>query len=371
MQHVLPGEAPTAAMLLGSLFLMVAGCSEQMIHAPQDVSVQHAAGQSKKGDGAGVAYDVVTLGTLGGNSGLAQAINNAAVVAGEATNAAGQRRAFVWTEAAGMRDLLGSDYGQFNWARDINGRGEIAGVEANGFVYDLATDQVAWLPPLPAHTGTQAIAINADGTVVGRSFGQSADSDWRTVVWNPGAAGGYSEPFDLDCPAMQLYPAINSDGDIVANECRGHYSPPYLWTRNGDGYDNPIALGTLGGSGSTHATGIDDRGRVAGWSTAPGGARRAVLWHPNDYAAPIDLGGAALVVAMSNHNVIVGEIATRNGRTAVRWTVDDAGSLTAVQELAAPGGYANSAAAGINDEGWIVGSAWNRKGRVAVLWRPR
>jgi probable HAF family extracellular repeat protein len=371
MQRELPGEARTAIMLLGSLFLLVAGCKEQTVHAPQDALVQNAAGQGKKGDTGGVAYDVVTLGTLGGTSGLAQAINNAAVVAGEATNAEGQRRAFVWTESAGMRDLLGSGSEQFNWARDINGRGKIAGVEANGFVYDLATDQVAWLPALPAHTGTQAIAINGNGTVVGRSFGQSADSDWRTVVWNPGTAGGYSEPFDLGCPAMQLYPAINSNGDIVANECRGHFSPPYLWTRNGDGYNNPVALGTLGGRGSTHATGIDDRRRVAGWSTAPDGARRAVLWHPNNYAAPIDLGGAALVVAMSNRNVIVGEMATRNGRKAVRWTVDDAGGLTAVQELVLPDGYDSSGAAGINDEGWIVGSAWNRKGRVAVLWRPR
>jgi uncharacterized membrane protein len=372
MQHVLPGEARTAAMLLGSLFLMVTGCSEQMIHAPQDIPVQHAPGQGKKGDPGGVAYDVVTLGTLGGNSGLAQAINNAAVIAGEASNAEGRRRAFVWTESAGMRDLLGSEHEQSNWARDINGRGEIAGVEATGFVYDLATDQVAWLPALPAHISTQAIAINADGVVVGRSYGQSPDTDWRTVVWNPGATGGYSEPFDLECPAMQLYTAINSHGDIVANECRGHSSPPYLWTRNADGYDNPVALGTLGGPGSTHATGIDDRGRVSGWSTAPGGARRAVLWQPSDYAAPIDLGDAALVVAMNNQNVIVGEISTRKGRTAVRWTVDDAGSLMAVQQLAAPDNYASSAAYGINDEGWIVGSAWNKNGgRVAVLWRPR
>jgi probable HAF family extracellular repeat protein len=367
----------TSAMLLGSLCLLVAGCSEQTVLAPQDATLQHAPGHAKGGGGGGgndgVAYEVVMLGTLGGSSGLAQAINSAAVVVGEAANAEGQRRAFVWTESAGMRDLLGSGHERFNWARDINERGEIAGVEANGFIYDLATDQVAWLPPLPDHTATQAIAINPDGLVVGRSAGQSASgaTDWRTVVWSPAAAGGYAEPHDLDCPAMQLYPAINSGGDIVANECRGFFSPPYLWIRNGDGYDNPIALGTLGGRGTTHATGIDDRGRVAGWSSAPDGARRAVLWHPDDYAAPIDLGHAVVVVAMNNHNGIVGEKETKNRRTAVLWTVDDAGRLTAVQELPAPDGYRDSAAGGINDEGWIVGLAQNSKGSAAVLWRPR
>jgi probable HAF family extracellular repeat protein len=147
----------TSAMLLGSLFLLVTGCSEQTVLAPQDASLQHAPGHAKGGGGGngdGVAYDVVTLGTLGGSSGYATAINNAAVVVGSAANAEGQRRAFVWTESAGMRDLLGSDHESFNWARDINQRGEIAGVEAGGFVYDLATDQLAWLPALPDHTAT-------------------------------------------------------------------------------------------------------------------------------------------------------------------------------------------------------------------------
>jgi hypothetical protein len=157
-------------------------------------------------------------------------------------------------------------------------------------------------PTGPSGPPGRSIAINATGMVVGRSAGQSSGAtDWRTVVWNPGAAGGYGEPLDLDCPAMQLYPAINSGGDIVANECRGHYSPPCLWIRNGAEYDDPVGLGVLGGRGSTHATGIDIAG---GWQA-----------------------GAPLRAAR-----------------------DEPCSGT---------------------RGWIVGSAWNKSGRVAVLWRPR
>jgi probable HAF family extracellular repeat protein len=363
------------SVLFGPLLLLVAGCSEERVLEPQDASFNHAPGHGKgKGDGDGPAYDVVTLGTLGGSS-QAWAINNAAVVVGDARNAEGQTRAFVWTESAGMRDLLGASYEPFNQARHINEGGQVAGLSTfeDGFVYDLATQQVTWLPPLPDHTGTQAIAINAAGVVVGRSMGPTAagTTDWRTVVWTATTPAGYVEPLDLDCPVMQIYTAVNVRGDIVANECRGTRSPPFLWIRDGDGYNAPLALGTLGGSGTTHATGIDDRGRASGWSTAPGGARRAVLWHPDDYARPIDLGDAALVLGMNNSNGIIGERSTRNGRTAVLWIVDDAGSLVATRELPKADGYSDSGAKGINDEGWIVGEARNNKGSAAVLWRPR
>jgi probable HAF family extracellular repeat protein len=359
------------SIFLGPLFLAAAGCSEQQVLEPQDASSDHAPAYNKRGGGDAPAYEVVALGTLGGRS-EAWALNNAAIVVGSSANTEGQTRAFVWTESTGMRDLLGTEHEPFNQARHINEEGQVAGLSTvnDGFVYDLRTGQVAWLPPLPDHHVTQAIAINADGMVVGRSAGQTGDS-WRTVVWTPAAGIGYVEPTDLDCPAMQIYTAVNRGGDIVANECRGRLSPPYLWIRNGDRHHAPIALGTLGGRGSTHATGIDDRGRASGWSTAPGGARRAVLWHPADYTRPIDLGDATVVLAMNNNNGIVGEKSTKNGSTAVLWTVDAAGNLTAVQALPAVSGYRDAGARGINDDGWIVGYAQNKDGSAAVLWRPR
>jgi probable HAF family extracellular repeat protein len=369
-----------AALALVPLCLLTTGCSDQLVLAPEDASFKKPAGPGGGGGGGGdggggVAYEIVTLGTLGGSSGRALAINHARYVVGETTNAEGEWRGFVWTEADGMRDLFGSAHEEFTGARHINQRGEVAGHSraATGFVYDLGTGQVVWLPALPGQTTSQAIAINGIGIVVGRSGAtmESGEPDWRTVVWIPAADGSYGEPLDLACPAMQLYSAINRHGDFVVSECLGwRYSPAYLF-RSDDGFESPIELGTLGGW-YTMATGIDDDGKVAGWSTTPSGQRRAVVWHPADYSTPIDLGDADSVLGMNNGNRIVGARSSgKNSRVAVIWTVDDAGTLINVQELATPGGFNNAIASGINDENWVVGEASKRSGSAAFLWRPQ
>jgi probable HAF family extracellular repeat protein len=362
----------TAALVLVPLLLLPAGCTDELTE-PDTPSFKHAPGHGKGGDDGEAAFRIMTLGTLGGSRSQAHAINNGAVVVGEATSSAGQIRGFVWTESEGMRDLLGIDYEPFNYARHLNHAGKAAGLsQSRGFVQDLATRQVTWLAGLPDHETSQAIAINVDGIVVGRGMAvlESGALQWRTVAWVPAADGGYGDPIDLDCPTMQLYAAVNAHGDVVANQCRGDYSPPRMWRRSGDGWEDPVVLGTLGGRGRHYATGIDDRGRIAGSSVAPNGARRAVFWHPANYAAPIDLGDASAVLAMNNQNGIVGERISKTRRVAALWTVDDAGNLAAVLELPSLPGYPDSWANGINDDGWIVGALHGNKSSAAVLWRP-
>jgi probable HAF family extracellular repeat protein len=192
--------------------LLAAGCTDNLITEPASASFDHSPGHgtrggNKGGDDSGTAYAVSLLGTLGGSTSLALAINNGAFVVGEAANAAGQTRAFVWTESEGMRDLLGSGHAPSSGARHINQAGKVTGLSRDhsaassfGFVHDLATSHSTWLPPLPGHTTTQGIAINTDGIVVGRS---AAGTQWRTVAWVPAPDGSYSDPIDLDCPAMQ------------------------------------------------------------------------------------------------------------------------------------------------------------------------
>jgi probable HAF family extracellular repeat protein len=109
------------------------------------------------------------LGTLGGSRSFARAVNAGGQVAGDADTPDGRRHAFRWTESSGMRDLgtLGGD----SLAFGINPAGEVIGYSGTA-----AEEQHAfrWTPS----TGMQdlgtlggpssaASAINASGVVVG------------------------------------------------------------------------------------------------------------------------------------------------------------------------------------------------------------
>jgi probable HAF family extracellular repeat protein len=68
------------------------------------------------------------LGTLGGSSSAATAINHAGDVVGSSATATGQNHAFLWTPSRGMVDLaIGSSV---SGAADINDVGQVVGFAA-------------------------------------------------------------------------------------------------------------------------------------------------------------------------------------------------------------------------------------------------
>ena len=133
-----------------------------------------------------------SLGTLpGGGSSVAYAINDGGQVVGQAKDASGNTKAFVWTAGGGMQDLGTLPGGTFAVARGINGLGRVVGWSGNasGALRAVVWDEAQGLRDLgtlPGGTESMAYGINDAGTVVG--LASLADGRLRAVVWNPTGA---------------------------------------------------------------------------------------------------------------------------------------------------------------------------------------
>lgn len=141
----------------------------------------------------------VDLGTLGGESSHAEAINNRGVVTGNSgvPDVPGLTRMFIWTETTGMIAVPPPPGGDYDWAYDINDAGVIvgqiggpdvpggrAGCWVNGTWFDLqARCLTGW-------SNTLAFGINNHGWIVG--YGQNPEGNVRAwlLIPQPPAPGG-------------------------------------------------------------------------------------------------------------------------------------------------------------------------------------
>jgi hypothetical protein len=312
-------------------------------------------------------YEAITLGRLGGTRSNAWAISNAGVIAGW-SNADGES-AFRWTEADGMTALPG-----ISSSRGINTAGAIVGHNRhpNGSTAYVYADGVRTdLAALEPGSNTIAWAINDAGTIVGIS-----DPVASAVVWHRRDDGSYGAPVDLGYRHRYERPAINERGDIaftVWGSFSGQHEP-VLWEVQPDGsYGDAVFLGRPDG-GSYVVRDINDAGLIVGFRWT-GSIEMAVLWHPDDYSAPIDL-GVGQAWGINAHGQIAGvtggELPTFGGqpRRAALWVVDASGSVAGPFDMGTPAGFQHAGARAINDHGWITGTAWGPEEIMATLWRP-
>jgi probable HAF family extracellular repeat protein len=207
-------------VLIGLLAGLAAGCSEE---------TPDAAGPSPPGSqavsAAAVAYSIKNLGTLGGNTSMANAINSIGQTVGWSRTRTGAAHAFIY-QAGVMKDL-GALAGGLSTAFDINDAGVVVGY---GTLLSGAERAVRWQNGTKRNLGTlggrnsRATGINEDGVIVGWSDTKSGDT--HAFVYQNG---------------------VMKD------------------------------IGTLGGR-TSHAWGINKAGKVVGSSTIASGKLHAFAW---------------------------------------------------------------------------------------------
>ena len=161
---------------------------------------------------------VTILPNLGGGFTAAADINDAGQVVGWSVDGTATRRAFLWTESDGMKDL-GTLGGTTSEATAINAAGQVVGFSETAA---RRLHAFLWTPERGMQdlgtlgdAGSIASAINNRGEVVGYTFAQIGETfENHALLWTP-------EQQLVELPtlgsALTAAVAINNAGRVVIN----------------------------------------------------------------------------------------------------------------------------------------------------------
>jgi probable HAF family extracellular repeat protein len=334
----------------------------------------------KKGIGIelfAVTYVVVDLGTLGGTNSEAYGLNYLGQVVGWSETLNGERHAFLWSQAAGMRDLgaLGSNpqVGVRAEARDINDAGVVVGQSSapsavnrgfrwteGGGMQDIGT---------LGGPGAAALAIGPTGDIGGWSY--------RTDIWHGFPSlwidGGVLDLGRTDVWMGGQVSAVNGVGQVVGYMGFSDSTVAVVWTRGSSGWTpQTIATPLGGGPREAQAYGINDLGQVVGMYRQSSGVPVGFVWSPGGGIATLpplapgarsqgdDVNGSGQIAGFGQDN--------SNFWRPVIWTQALDGSWTPQRLPVLYQGDAEARA--INTRGELAGfSQAKRTSRHAVLWR--
>ena len=283
-------------------------------------------------------YELISLGTLGGQSSYASAVNNQGQVVGGSLDSEGNLCAFYWDPVNGMRQIEGGAETGPCEACQINNSG-LATV-SNGSAMWL-WDCVNGLREAISG-GFLPSDMNDSGQIAGVTQKQRRAAWWSPV--NQPAYVSHLNPNTLIGSAN----GINNQGQIIGEI---NYRWPVVWQHP---YNSPTYLALLGPSGN--CVSINDQGLCAGYSLVEGtNERHVILWDLDDYSMR-DLGAlgtSSLATCINEAGQVTGYDSKMEH--AFLWTEES--GMVDLNDLLNPTGF-----------GWIVSSAWeiNNYGLIAA-----
>jgi probable HAF family extracellular repeat protein len=342
---------------------------------------------------ADIIYEVIDLGTLGGDRSEAYSINDANQVVGWAEDSEGNERAILFdSTGAGNNIDLGTLGGDESKAFSINDVGQIVGWAENSQGWNRATlFNPSGVDPTGAgnnidlgtlggsYSGalsinSEAFSINNASQIVGWTVSifprPSRDSSYLATLFDTSGVdpNGSGNNICLDTLVGRYSKAssINDAGQIVggAENSQGEYHAT-LFDPTGTG--NNIDLGTLGGYGS-EAHSINDADQIVGGAEDSQGRGRATLFDPTGAGNNIDLGTlgglSSYALSINDAGQIVGEAENSQGDSyATLFNPAGTGNNINLNTLIDPAsGWTLNRANDINASGWIVGEGINPQG---------
>ena len=321
-------------------------------------------------------YTLVSLGTLGGETSQALAINAQGDVVGDSRRADGATHGFVWRNGK-MADLGVLPGADFSSAQDINDRGEIAGVSG---ITGGARSAVLWsngrmrpLGTLPGGKVSIGLAINAGGTVVGVS--QSSDGN-RAFTWRNGTMRNLGI---LPGGSFSLARGINSAGVVVGQaDAEDGTVHATRWTNGAIEDLGQITTGS-GAAAASIAYAVGQDGLVVGYGATDSGTLGAV-WTGTKPSPVSALTGYAVaeLVALNGFRQAVGDATDSDERRQIGVIVDlrrvprAVPALFDLNTLVMNGaGWTIRTGADVNNAWEIVGTGTYNGPQRAILLRPR
>jgi probable HAF family extracellular repeat protein len=322
------------------------------------------------------SYTITDLGTLGGATSYAYAINKTGEVAGQAQLPNGINNAFLYSGGVmtGLGTLSGDVYSR---ALALNDSDQVVGYSGSGGTGGISHAFI-WQSGLGMRdlgnlgsSKTTARAINSTGQVVGDGYtAAGVDDAW---LWQKST--GMTDlnsmlPTNSGWVLSQAW-GINDQQQIVGQGTINGQKHAFLWQVGGG---VPLDLGALVAGGSSIGTAINPSGQVAGISTTAAGPNNGFLWTspgPMKDLAPLpkDVFSYAYAVNDLNSAQVVGYSEDAGaGFHAVLWQNGRVTDLTS--QLPRGSGWLLEFAYGINHGGWIVGEGQHGSGPHAILLTP-